>query len=95
MDLKKLEEDNRKLVEKFGAGAVSKLNSFPDFYTFKKGLIYSHRDFGKFFEALKKGQKCAILSGLNASGTLHIGHKPVFDTTSTYPILFFLTPLPF
>jgi len=80
MDLKKLEEDNRKLVEKFGAGAISKLKELPDFYTFKKGLIYSHRDFEGFFSALKEGEKCAIVSGFNASGTIHIGHKPVFDT---------------
>jgi len=80
MDLKKLEEDNKKLVEKFGAGALSTLKEVPDFYTFKKGLIYSHRDFDKFFSALKKGEKCAIVSGFNASGTIHLGHKPVFDT---------------
>jgi tryptophanyl-tRNA synthetase len=80
MNLKKLEEDNRKLVEKFGAAPISKLKQVPNFYTFKKELIYSHRDFDKFFAALKKGEKCAILSGFNASGTIHIGHKPVFDT---------------
>ncbi len=80
MDKKKLEEDNRKLVEKFGAHPISKLKDTPDFYTFNKGLMYSHRDFEGFFSALKKGEKCAIVSGLNASGTLHIGHKPVFDT---------------
>ncbi|MFQ5531227.1 MAG: tryptophan--tRNA ligase [Candidatus Nanoarchaeia archaeon] len=80
MDLKKLQEDNRKLVERFGAAPMSKLKNIPDFYTFKKGLIYSHRDFDKFFSALKKGEKCAILSGFNASGTIHIGHKLVFDT---------------
>ena len=84
MDLKTLESDNRKLIEKFGAAPISKLKDVPDFYTFEKGLIHSHRDFDKFFTALKKGEKCAILSGFNASGTLHIGHKPVFDT-----ILFF------
>ena len=80
MDLKKLEEDNKKLVEKFGAEPVSKVKDLPDFYTFNKGLIYSHRDFDKFFSALKNGEKCAILSGFNASGTIHLGHKPVFDT---------------
>lgn len=80
MDLKKLEADNRKLVEKFGAAPISKLKELPDFYTFEKGLMYSHRDFDKFFSTLKKGEKCAILSGFNASGTIHIGHKPVFDT---------------
>jgi len=30
--------------------------------------------------ALKKGEKCAILSGFNASGTIHLGHKAIFDT---------------
>lgn len=80
MDLKKLGEDNEKLVKEFGASRVSSLKDVPDFYTFEKGLMTSHRDFDKFFEALKKGQKCAILSGFNASGTIHLGHKPVFDT---------------
>jgi len=72
--------DNEKLVKEFGASRISKLKDMPDFYTFKKGLIYSHRDFEKFFDALKKGERCAIVSGLNASGSLHIGHKIVFDT---------------
>lgn len=76
----KLIEDNEKLVKEFGALKISNLKETPDFYTFKKGLIYSHRDFDKFFNALKKGEKCAIVSGINASGTLHLGHKPVFDT---------------
>lgn len=72
--------DNEKLVKKFGASKISKLKDIPDFYTFKKELIYSHRDFDKFFKALKKGEKCAIVSGFNASGTIHLGHKTVFDT---------------
>ena len=80
MDLRKLEESNRKLVEKFGAEPMSKLRDLPDFYTFGKGLMYSHRDFDKFLSALKRGEKCAIVSGFNASGTIHLGHKPVFDT---------------
>ncbi len=77
---KGLLEDNQKLVSKFGAKKISSLKSVPDFYAFKRGLIYSHRDFDKFYRALKKGEKCAIVSGVNASGTLHIGHKVVFDT---------------
>jgi tryptophanyl-tRNA synthetase len=73
-------EDNEKLVKKFGANLISELKEVPDFYTFEKGLVYSHRDFEKFFSAVKKGEKCAIVSGFNASGTIHLGHKPVFDT---------------
>lgn len=73
-------EENRKLIEEFGAKSISNLKDKPDFYTFKSGVLSSHRDFDKFFTALKKGEKCAILSGVNASGSLHIGHKAVFDT---------------
>jgi tryptophanyl-tRNA synthetase len=72
--------DNEKLIKQFGAHPVSKLSSAPDFYTFKTGILASHRDFDKFYAALKKGERCGILSGFNASGTLHLGHKAVFDT---------------
>ena len=72
--------DNKKLINEFGAHPIDKLSEKPDFYTFKTGVLSSHRDFDKFFSALKKGEKCAILSGVNASGSLHLGHKAVFDT---------------
>lgn len=76
----KLEMSNDKLVKEFGAVLVSKLKDLPKFYTFDKGLIHSHRDFDKFLKALKNNERCAIVSGFNASGTIHLGHKPVFDT---------------
>ena len=72
--------DNEELIKKFGAIPIDKLSEKPDFYTFETGVLISHRDFDKFFTALKKGEKCAILSCVNASGTLHLGHKAVFDT---------------
>ena len=72
--------DNVELVEKFNAEPISNVKDLPDFYTFNNGLIYSHRDFGRFMERLEKGEPSAIVSGLNASGTIHIGHKAVFDT---------------
>ena len=77
-----IEIDNEKLIKSFGAQAFENLSSDskPDFYTFQTGVLASHRDFNKFFSALKKGEKCAILSGVNASGSLHLGHKAVFDT---------------
>jgi len=78
--MESLLEDNEKLVKEFGASRVSELKDVPDFYTFETGLIYSHRDFDKFFKAIKAGEKCAIVSGFNASGTIHFGHKAVFDT---------------
>src|SRR3990167_5225486 len=75
-----MEVDTEKLIKEFGAHPIDKLSEKPDFYTFKTGGLVSHRDFDKFFAALKKGEKCAILSGVNGSGTLHLGHKAVFDT---------------
>ncbi|PKM92289.1 MAG: tryptophan--tRNA ligase, partial [Euryarchaeota archaeon HGW-Euryarchaeota-1] len=83
-NIQDLLKDNRKLVEQFGARPISEIENLPNFYTFKRGLIYSHRDFDKFMSALEKGEKCAIVSGFNPSGTIHLGHKVVFDT-----ILFF------
>ena len=71
--------DNERLVKEFGAELMSKVHELPDFYAFKSGILYSHRDFDKFLHALKKGEKCAIVSGVNASGTFHLGHKAVFD----------------
>ncbi len=72
--------DNIKLVEKFGAQKLESLIELPDFYTFHNGSIFSHRDFDKFYKALQNNEPCAIVSGFNASGTIHLGHKPVFDT---------------
>ncbi|GAG22560.1 unnamed protein product, partial [marine sediment metagenome] len=80
MNLQEVPKENIELVKKFGAVPMSKLKDKPDFYTFNSNLIYSHRDFDKFFNALKKGEKCAIVSGFNASGTIHLGHKVLFDT---------------
>lgn len=73
-------EDNERLVSQFQAQRFSSLNEFPDFYTFDRGLFYSHRDFDLFFVKLKRGERSAIVSGLNPSSTLQLGHKAVFDT---------------
>ncbi len=73
-------DDNKKLIEVFGAEPICNIKELPDFYTFNKKLIYSHRDFDKFMNAINNKEKCAIVSGINASGTLHLGHKIVFDT---------------
>ena len=73
-------KDNVKLVKEFGASSIASVKGLPKFQTFESGLIYSHRDFDKFMRAIKAKKKCAILSGANASGALHIGHLGVFLT---------------
>ncbi len=75
-----MEIDNEKLIKEFGAEPLDSLSEKPDFYAFQTGVLVSHRDFNKFLSALKKGEKCAIVSGVNASGSLHLGHKVIFDT---------------
>ncbi|MGI0141172.1 MAG: tryptophan--tRNA ligase [Candidatus Micrarchaeales archaeon] len=70
---------NEKLVTQFNASRFSSLKSYPNFYGFERGLYYSHRDFDAFMEKLDKGEQSAIVSGLNPSGQLHMGHKVVFD----------------
>ena len=72
-------QDNKDLIKKFGATPIDKLSDKPGYPAFSNGILASHRDFDKFFSALKKKEKCAIVSGVNASGTLHLGHKAVFD----------------
>ncbi|MEM0155562.1 MAG: tryptophan--tRNA ligase [Thermoplasmataceae archaeon] len=78
--LRELDSDNEKLVSQFGASSISEIKELPDFYTFRNGLIYSHRNFDIFLRRLKSGEKSAVVSGFNASMTPHIGHISVFDT---------------
>jgi len=78
--LKQLEENKEKLIMSFGAKKIEELEEIPDFRLFRSGLISSHRDFDIFYQRLKAGEKSAIVSGLNPSGRLHLGHLGVFDT---------------
>lgn len=80
MPEKDLLESNKKLVREFGAVPISELTEIPYFYTFKRDLVFSHRDFDDYYDRLRKGEKSALVSGFNASGTIHLGHKSVFDT---------------
>jgi tryptophanyl-tRNA synthetase len=73
-------ENNIKLIQQFNAKPINSVNNLPDFYSFKNGLIYSHRDFDLFLKNLENGNDSAIVTGVNASGYIHIGHKAVFDT---------------
>jgi tryptophanyl-tRNA synthetase len=82
--LKQLEQPKQKLIDLFGAKKIEELPEIPDFRLFRSGLISSHRDFDSFYQRLTVGEKSAIVSGLNPSGRLHLGHIGVFDT-----ILFF------
>ncbi len=77
--VRELISENERLVNEFGASKIDS-SIAPDFYTFRNGMIYSHRNFGEFMQRLKGGERSSIVSGLNASSSMHIAHLSVFDT---------------
>lgn len=77
--VRELVSENERLVNEFGASKIDS-SIAPDFYTFRNGMIYSHRNFGEFMQRLKGGERSSIVSGLNASSSMHIAHLSVFDT---------------
>jgi tryptophanyl-tRNA synthetase len=52
----------------------------PDLYVFRNNLIFSHRDFDMFMKRLEAGEPSAVVSGLNPSASIHLGHKAFLDT---------------
>ncbi|HEV2167005.1 MAG TPA: tryptophan--tRNA ligase [Thermoplasmata archaeon] len=76
-----VQEANARLVRQFGASPIDGLAEVPAFYAFGRGLFYSHRDFDDFLTALKAGKRCALVTGFNPSGSLHLGHKAILDTS--------------
>jgi tryptophanyl-tRNA synthetase len=46
---------------------------------FTRRIIFGHRDFDKWLEALGKGEKVIVLTGFMPSGTPHLGTAMVFE----------------
>ena len=56
------------------------LKKLPSLHPYmKRGIIFGHRDFDKYLDALKRGEKCALLTGMMPTGPLHFGSKMVGD----------------
>jgi tryptophanyl-tRNA synthetase len=45
----------------------------------RRGIIFGHRDFDKYLNAVKKGEPYALLTGMMPTGSLHFGNKMVID----------------
>jgi len=45
----------------------------------KLGITYAHRDLEIVAESMANNKPWAVISGLNPSGPLHLGHKTIFD----------------
>lgn len=44
-----------------------------------RGILYAHKDFDRILTAMAQGGQWSIVSGLNPSGALHLGHKAMLD----------------
>ncbi|MEM7820740.1 MAG: tryptophan--tRNA ligase [Candidatus Aenigmatarchaeota archaeon] len=75
------EIDYGKLMKEFGTQPVPShiIKKLSDIRAFRHGYVFSHRDFDKFLAAYEAGKKVAIITGFNASGSIHLGHKLSFD----------------
>ncbi|MBR9682076.1 MAG: tryptophan--tRNA ligase [Candidatus Aenigmarchaeota archaeon] len=72
--------DYNKLIKEFGTQPISTVKNIPKgIKAFDDGYIFSHRDFDKFMKDVKSKKDVAILTGFNASGSIHLGHKLTFD----------------
>jgi tryptophanyl-tRNA synthetase len=71
--------DYDKLIREFGTKPISTVKQVPDLREFRRGFVFSHRDFDKYLQRIKEKKKVSIVSGFNASGSLHLGHKLTFD----------------
>lgn len=78
-DVSDEEVDYTKLIKEFGTQPISTVKDLPDHKAFRRGFVISHRDFDKFMMAAKAGKKVSILTGVNGSGSLHLGHKWTLD----------------
>ncbi|MEM4589731.1 MAG: tryptophan--tRNA ligase [Candidatus Micrarchaeia archaeon] len=78
-DVSDEEINYQKLIEEFGTQPISTIKKLPNYKAFRRGFVFSHRDFDKFLSAIEKGDKASIITGVNASGSLHLGHKWTMD----------------
>ena len=69
-------------IKKFEERLWKDLPSPPFF--FRRKIIFGHRDFERIKDAIKKGRKWTILTGLMPSGKMHFGHKIVIDQVIYY-----------
>jgi len=78
-DVSDEEIDYGRLIKEFGTQPISSIGNLPNIKHFRRGFVFSHRDFDLFLNEIKKGRKASIITGINASGSLHFGHKWTMD----------------
>lgn len=80
---KRLQRYYAKETTKNGLKSLSKIARYlPDTYKdihLRRNILFSHLDMEPIIELIAKGDKFAVVSGLNPSSPLHLGHKVLFD----------------
>ncbi len=79
-------EDYEKTIKEFGIKIIDeKLKKrLPDSYLFRRSIIFAHRDLDKFLDAVEKGEKTAVLTGIKPSNNFHLGSKLVAEQMKIY-----------
>ncbi len=74
-------ERYEKLFKQFGIQPIDNvIDKLPvKHYFFTRKIVFGHRDFDKWIDALKKGEKVAVLTGFMPSGHTHLGHLMVIE----------------
>ncbi|MCD6487878.1 MAG: tryptophan--tRNA ligase, partial [Desulfurococcales archaeon] len=74
-------QEYEKLFSQFGIEPIDNIRDreLLNHHFFKRKIVFGHRDFNVWLNALKKGEKVAILTGLMPSGHVHLGHLMVFE----------------
>lgn len=79
-------EEYERLFTQFGIEPIDKvLDRIPHpHHFFRRKIIFGHRDFDKWIDALKHGEKVAVLTGFMPSGHAHLGHLMLFEELKYY-----------
>ncbi len=68
---------------KYGLKSLEKIRAYlPDEYQFlqlRRNIVFSHLDMEKILELISQKKEFNVVSGLNPSSPLHLGHKGIFD----------------
>ncbi|AKG91733.1 tryptophanyl-tRNA synthetase [Geoglobus ahangari] len=75
------EVDYDRLIQEFGIEPFKPLLDQIDnpMHLMKRGIIFGHRDYHRIVEAMRNGDKFAVMSGFMPSGLPHFGHKMTMD----------------
>jgi len=79
-------ESYTRVMKEFGISPFDDLlHKVPDpHFLMRRKIIFGHRDFERVLDAITKGDKFAVMTGLMPSGRMHLGHKLVIDQLIWY-----------